>query len=236
MKTLENLKDRYGFSKTSQKWIATEGASILEYIGIEVVAVEFTRKSDSNDWTTVLKKAYIQEISDFDPMTVTYLCKYRIVGEEGDSETAWREVRIIPEGYSLMGDDSNWMIRFIPYSMHCKMAETEAFYAKLFELQVKSKSLSIESMESLSSSKSQDSTLGYSCNIGAVIKTIDNEILWFRIKKLSIRHKFKQTYTLSITSWDDKNYVFDICSSDTEHDFVVNKEVLGKFKIIDLRG
>lgn len=234
MKTiLESLKERYGFSKTSQKWIAIEGASILEYIGVDVVAIEFTKKSD-NDWTTVLKKACIREISDFDPMTVTYLCKYQIIGEdEGES---WREVRIIPEGYSMMGDDSSWMIRFIPYSVHCKMAETEAFYVRLFEVQAKSSGLSVESMGTISDSKSQDATLGYSCNIGAVIKTTDNEILWFRIKKLNIRHKFKQTYTLSITSWDDKNYVFEINSSDTEHDFIVNKEMIGKFKIIDLRG
>lgn len=234
MKTvLETFKERYGFSKTSQKWIATEGASILEYVGIEVVAVEFTKKAD-NDWTTVLKKACIHEISDFDPMTVTYLCKYQIVGE--DKEGSWREVRIIPEGYSMMGDDSSWMIRFIPYSVHCKMAETEAFYSRLFELQAKSQSLSIESLNTLSDSKSQEATLGYSCNIGAVIKTVDNEVLWFRIKKLNIRHKFKQAYTLSITSWDDKNYIFEILSSDSEHDFIVNKELIGKFKIIDLRG
>lgn len=231
MKTLENLKERYGFSRRSQKWLATEGASILEMIGIEVVAIEFT-KSESGDWSSILRKAVIVSISDFDPMTVTYLCKYRIVDE--DSETSWRETRIIPEGYSLIAEDANWMIRFVPYSLHCKMAETETFYSRLFELQAKRDTIPVSSLETLSVSKSQDNTLGYSCNIGAVIKTIDNEILWFRIKKLSIRHKFKTSYTLSITSWDDKSYVLDIQSTDTEYNFTINKENLGKLKIIDL--
>lgn len=228
---LERMKSRYGFSKTSLKWIGSEGASILENVGMEVVAVEFT-KNENGDWSNVIKAAVIQEISEFDPMTITYLCKYKIVGEEGDEI---KEVRIIPEGYSLIGDDSNWMIRFVPYSQHCKLSETEAFYNRLFKIQAKAKTISLTSLETLSSSKEMEQTLGYSMNIGAVIKTEDNEILWFRVKKLNVHHKFKDNYNLSLTSWDDKNFVIPIKSSDEEYDFSVNKTFIGKMKLVDLQ-
>ncbi len=228
---LKDVKSRYGFSKTDTKWLP-EGSSIMEYIGMELISIDFTRNTETNDWTNTLSKAIIHSLTDYDPMSRTYLCKYSTSDME---EGSWKEVRIIPEGFELIGPDSTKMIRFVPYSLHSKMVETEEFYKKLFILQTKSKTLSIQELLTLSSSSNQEETLGYSHNIGVLIKTEDNEILWFRIRNISLRHLHGTQYHLTITSWDNKRYVIgEIDSNAEEYPFTVNHYNLGNFKIIDL--
>jgi hypothetical protein len=228
---LNELKGRYGFSKTDTKWLP-EGFSIMEYIGIDLIVINFSRDPEKNEWVNTLSKGVILSLSEFDPITNTYLCKYT---KDGMEEGSWKEVRIIPEGFELIGPDSNQMVRFVPYSLHSKMIETEEFYKKLFELQVKSKNLSINEIKTISESKDQGSILEYSHNIGAVIKTVDNEILWFRIKKLELNHLHSNIYNLVITTWDNKRFILrEISSIDESYKFIAEHEEVGTLKIIDL--
>lgn len=232
-KNLDVIINRYGFDKANQKWIPN-GGDILKYIGVEVILVDFIRDGEGK-WSNKVKKAYIKSISDYDPMTVTYLCRYRIVDE--DTETSWREKRIIPEGFSFENpEETGKMIRFVPYSLHCKMAEEEALYYRLGELFNNRQTLPISSLESISISKEQDKTLNYSCNICAVIKTSvdNNSVLYFRVSKLSLRHNYKDNYNLTITDNSGKSYTLFIKSSDDKYKFKFNGEVIGDLKLIDI--
>lgn len=231
LEVLEDLKSRYGFSKTDTKWLM-EGSSIMEYIGIELLIIEFSRDPEKGEWTNVLKKGKILGMYDFNPVDSTYVCKYRTDDMEGDS---WKEVRIIPEGFEVIGPDSNKMVRFIPYSLHTKMIETEEFYNKLFHLQVKAKNLDIKELVTISDSKAQEQILEYSHNIGAIITTEDHNVLWFRIKKLNVRHLHGTTYTIVLTAWDNKRYILNEVDCTAEnYKFVAEHHEIGKLKIIDL--
>ena len=230
-KNLEVMKKRYGFDKAAAKWIPG-GGEILKLIGVEVIMVDFIRNASSG-WTNKIKKAYIKSISDYDPMTMTYLCQYRLVDE--DKETSWREIRIIPEGFSFENpEETGKMIRFVPYSLHCKMAEEEAMYCRLGELFDKRKTLPIENLKQISGSKEQEKTLTYACNIGAVIKTEDNQILYFRIHKLNLRHNYKDNYNLTITDESKKAYTIPITMSEENYVFKFNGDRIGLLKIVDL--
>ena len=230
-KNLEILKKRYGFDKADTKWLL-DGGDILKYIGVEVILVDFLRDVNNN-WTNKIKKASIISISDYDLMTMTYLCKYRTIDE--DKETSWREVRINPGGFSFENpEETGKMLRFIPYSLHCKIAEEEALYYRLGELFDKRKTLPIENLKQLSESKEQDKTLNFACNIGAVIKTEDNQTLYFRIHKLNLRHNYKDNYNLTITDGTNKAYTVPINSSAENYVFKFNGENIGLLKIIDI--
>lgn len=227
---LELFKEKYGYNKGDLRYIP-EGADILKYIGVEVIFVEFTKIN--NEWTNKIKKAIINEITDYDPMTLTYLCKYRLVDE--DKENSWRELRIIPEGFSFNQPEiEGKMYRFIPYSLHCKMAEDEALYNRLSILYAKRDTMILSNLENLSVSKEQDKTLNYAMNIGLVIKTIDNNILWFRISKLSLKHKYKNVYSLRVENKNNKNYTIEITGDQKEYKFIYNGTEIGSAKIIDL--
>lgn len=231
LEVLEDLKSRYGFSKTDTKWLL-EGSSIMEYIDIELLIIEFSRDPEKGEWTNILKKGKILGMEDFNPIDSTYVCKYRTDDME---EGSWKEVRIIPEGFEVIGPDSNKMVRFVPYSLHTKMIETEEFYNKLFHLQVKAKNMEAKELMTISDSKTQDQVLEYSHNIGAVIKTEDNNILWFRIRKLNMRHLHGTIYTIVLTAWDNKRYVLnEVDCSKEDYKFVVEHHEIGKLKIIDL--
>ena len=229
-KNLEVMKKRYGFDKADAKWIPG-GGEILKCIGVEVIMVEFNK--GEKGWTNKIKKAYIISISDYDPMTSTYLCKYRLVDE--DKETSWREVRIIPEAFSFENpEETRKMIRFVPYSLHCKMAEEEAMYYRVSQLFDSRKTLPIENLKQISESKEQEKTLTYACNIAAVIKTIDDQTLYFRINKLNLRHNYKDNYLLTLTDEWKKAYTIPIIASEEEYVFKFNGDKIGLLKIIDL--
>lgn len=227
---LVELKDRYGFSTTDTKWLPS-GSSIIEYIGTEVLIINFSR-DDKNNWTNTMTSGKIHSLEDFEPTTGTYLCKYSTKEME---EGVWKEVRIIPEGFELIAPDSNQMVRFVPYSIHSKMMETESFYQKLFVIQAKSTTLDLKELKTVSDSKDQENILGYYHNIGAVVKTEDNNILWFRIKSINVKHLHGTVYTIILTTWDNKRYTLnEISSTDSEYKFVVEHQEVGKLKIIDL--
>lgn len=231
------LDRRYGFDKADYKWIPA-GAEILHYIGSSVVFVEFIKEA-SGAWVDNIKEADILSISDYDPMTVTYLLKYRIKGE--DTESSFREMRIIPEGFSWGNpDETGVMHRFIPYSLHCKLAETEMLYARVSKLYTARPSLPIEALGTISGSAETKKTLEYSCNIVAAL-SIDpkqdglGKVVFFRVHNLSLRHLHKDIYLLSITDGDGNIYTQEIQGTAEEHNFLVSGKYAGKLKLIDLQ-
>lgn len=219
------LIDRYGFNRASYKWVLP-GAEILKYIGQPVMHLEFT-KDDEGKWNVETKKAVIKDISNFNPLLMTYQCFYFL----GDDDTE-RQLDIVPEGFSFGNpDETGKMIRFIPYSSHCEMTERELFLNRVSELFDTRDTMSIDSLKMLQDSKEQDKTLKYCCNFGLAIKLEDGNVLWARIHKISINHKFGTKYSIRLTN-DDDTWSYLVDRDDKEYDF---ENGLGKFKIIDLR-
>lgn len=122
--TLEFLKTECAFDKAALKWIS-EAGDILKYIDQEVILVSFKRDSKESPWQTKNQSVKIDSIGDFDPLTGTYAISY-MIDNEGKTE------RIIPQGFSFNSPDiDNWMHRFVPFSLHFKITEEEAYYERL---------------------------------------------------------------------------------------------------------
>ena len=225
MDGLEALKRRYGFSKGSYKYIPA-GGELLKCINQPVIFVDFKR-NEEDEWNSTFETAIILEINDFDPMTMTYNCKYKL--SDGES----RELRIIPEGFSW-GDpeETGEMKRFVPMSLHYTLQEDELFYNRLKDLWDSRETLPLESIKTISDSKEQENTLKYTHNIGALIKTSDDStLLWVRLYKIGLTHRNGEYYNLSFG--DERNrWTVVIKKSEKEYEI----KDLGKFKIIDLQG
>lgn len=219
------LIDRYGFNRASYKWVLP-GAEILKYIGQPLMHLEFT-KNEEGKWDVETKKAVIKDISNFDPLTMTYHCFYFLENDEEE-----KHIEIIPEGFSFGNpEETGKMIRFIPYSLHCQMTENELFLNRISELYDSRETMSIDSLKMLQDSKEQDKTLKYCCNLGMAVKLEDGNVLWIRLHKVNINHRNGTKYSIRLVNDDDVwNYLVD--RFDKEYDF---ENGLGKFKIIDLR-
>ena len=109
---LLKLKEDFGYNKLSYKYIPA-GSEILRYIGQAVVVVTFKKiwrtekDEEGNDVKKYsledhMERGYLLSLSDFDPMTKTYLCKYKIDGQEEEKET-----RIQPEGVEFVNLDDD---------------------------------------------------------------------------------------------------------------------------------
>ena len=224
MDGLEALKKRYGFNKGSYKYIPA-GGEILKYIGQPMIFVDF-KKDENGDWQSTFETSFIDSISDFDPMTMTYLCKYRLV------DGVQKELRIIPEGFSW-GDpeETGEMKRFVPASLHYLLQEDELFYKRLENLWNDRQTISLDSLKTLSESKEQEKTLKYTHQIGALIKTSDdNKLLWVRLWKINLTHRNGEYYNLSFG--DERNkWTVTIKKSDSEYEL----KNIGTFKLIDLK-
>ena len=224
----ELLKKKYGYNKASYKYIPA-GSVILKYIGQIVILIDF--KKESEEWKIEsVKHAQIVSISDFDPMTMTYLCKYKLNEDEKDSNP--REIRIVPEGFSWGNpEETGEMKRFMPYSLHCELVEDEAFWSRLSDLWEKRSTLKVEELTTISQSKERETLLKYSHNIGALIKlNKSGDYLWTRITGLSISHKVGTKYKLKFEN-DKETWTMLIDSGDTVYDF---ENGIGQVKIIDL--
>lgn len=228
----EELKELYGYSTSSLKWVP-EGGEILRYIGQDVVFVDFKRTG--SDWSSTYEPAKIINISDFDPITMTYKIDYSL---ESDGQS--HSERIIPEGFSFDiagGGLQDRMNRFIPQSLHLKCIEEDLFWKRLTELYTKRDTLAISSISNISSSKEQDKTLKYACNIGAVTKTPSGDILYFRVHGLKLRHLKDSTCELSIVDSEKRAYTIKgILESSKSWTWTVDGEVIGQLKLIDLAG
>ena len=97
---LLNLKRDYSYNKGNYKYIPA-ASEILKYIGQAVVLVTFEKiwKTSTNEegqeiktysWQDHMDRAEIISINNYDPMTMTYLCKYKVEGKDEEIEV-WRQ-------------------------------------------------------------------------------------------------------------------------------------------------
>lgn len=228
MERLEKLKSMYGYYRGNYKYI-TPGAEILKYVDQTVICVHFKQDEETKEWNSNYENAHIISIDDFDPMTMTYNCKYSLVNSENKTEE--KEIRIIPEGFSWGNpEETGEMTRFVPMSIHFTMVEDEIFFSRLKKLYEEKDTIEIENLRNLSSSKEQEATLKYSCNIGAAIKLEeDGEILWVRLHKINVKHRNGTKYC--IVFGDDQN-TWSVLADTEDAEYEIRG--LGMVKIIDL--
>lgn len=221
---LKKLKETYGFSKGSYKYILP-GGEILRFVGQNVVVVDFKKEDDQ--WKDDVKYGCIKKIDDFDPITITYMCTYTIEGDETE-----QKIRIIPEGFSFEDPEkTGTMTRFVPLSTHFKMVEDEYFYTtRLRKLYDSSITMPIAAMIKLSDMKDQDVALKYSRNIGAAIELEDGSLVWIRLQKIKVIHKKGSKYFVSFG--DQNENISLIVDTETDIEYYTNR--YGKIKILDL--
>lgn len=228
MKTnkIDSLINQYGFCASSYKWVLP-GAEIFKYIGQPVMCLTFIKGEGADEWKKPTRNAaIIKNICNFNPETLSYKCIYHI-----DDDIIDRTTDIIPEALSLQPDR---FIRFIPYSLHCRMVEDELFFKKLAKLYNETKTLNIDTIREIANSSVEEKgkTLKYVKNIGMAVKLPDENYLWIRIHDLEIVNQEENSLTLSVKN-DESSWNVVINSSDEEFDF---EDGLGKFKIIELPG
>lgn len=225
----EVLKEKYSFHPDSIKYVLP-GAEILKYIGQDIALLEFTKNAEGK-WESNQKKARIDRLYDFEPMTMTYMCDYQVGNVDGEYDPEIKSIRIQPEGASYENpEETGEAKRFLPISKRFEVIEDGLFYSRVAELWDSRKTLPIDSLKELSDSKDQGIQLRYSRNVGAaIVLDEDNTILYIRIHKLKLNHKAGNKYSLRIEN-DDRYWTCMISSDDETYDF----EGLGKMKIIDL--
>ena len=226
MKTREEiLRENYGFNKGSYNYVPA-GSEILKYIGQTVVYVSYKKKSDGT-WDTEYYPVLLESISDFDSLNMSYKVS---VKKEKDSPS--HEFRMIPEGYNWVeSEDADFIERILPVSMHQSLVEDEFMYARFKELYETRDTLPVDSLYGLSTSKEKAQTIRYSRHLAVLIKLNgSDDVLYFRIQDLNLKHKSGKVYYLSVSDGDSHTYRVQIDSDQKSYPF----ETVGEFKIIDL--
>ena len=252
MENKETFKKLYGFNSGDIKWILN-GGDILRYSGQDVIFVDYKRSNEdgSDVWTNTIEKASIISISDYDPITMTYLIKYTLPARKEEKGEVHEE-RIIPEGFTfdIMGQGlQKSMHRFTSYSMHERLVEEAEFYRRVNKLFKERDTLPFGALAALQDNKEQSKTLGYAKYIVAAVKPVhkventddleygedEDDLMIFKIKALRLKHEFKNTWRLLLTASDGKNYSLPVSDDETDfYEFYLGKELIGDLKIIDL--
>ena len=237
----EILVSDYSFNRASMKWIP-KGGQLMEYIGQEVVYIDYTRQSAEENWTIDIKRAFIQSIHDFEPLTGTYEIIFSLTGEEDNPEEFKRE-RIIPEGFSYNNpDECNWMHRFVPFSIHFKMGETEMLFARLKSLFDTKGGMTMAEIKKIQVEDPQKK-LGFFNNVRAVIDTdveggLGLGLLSFRITEITEPKLLSKTWRFGLYD-SNRNYFPVKIDKVNEGETVVKAweiggEVIGDLKIMDI--
>ena len=92
MITIKELKKNYSYSHSDLKWITSD---ILEHLGTIVMAVKFKRTKEADpenniesEWGSETTQALLLGASEFDPMTETYVMRWKEV-DDTKPETEW---------------------------------------------------------------------------------------------------------------------------------------------------
>lgn len=232
-KELKKLVNDFGFAPGNYKYIPL-GSEILRYVGQVAVLVTFTRVEEElkegeekpkTHWEDKIDRATIISIYDHDPMTMTYMCKYKIDGNDEELE-----FRMQPEGYEFVNAEETGMFRrLVPYSLHCKMVEDEFFFARLEKLWSERDTLPFEALKTISESKDSAQVLRYSHNIGAAVRLENGQLIWMRIHELTLKHRSGNRYGLFFYN-EKRQWSTQI----TTEDKIYSLNGIGDLKIIDL--
>ena len=238
----EILVSDYAFNKASLKWIPG-GSQLIEYIGQEVVFVDYTRAGAESDWKIDIKRALIQTIHDFEPMTGTYEIIFSLIGEGENGTDLLQRERVIPEGFSYNNpDESNWMHRFVPYSLHFKMGETEIMYMrmqKLFETRAGMTMGEIKKLQTEDPKKK----LEFFNNVRAIVDTnveggLGIGTLTFRITEITEPKLLSKTWRFGIYDKERNYFPIKIDRANEEETVIkgwtLGDEVIGDLKIMDI--
>lgn len=219
-----------------------QGGEILEYIGLDVVFLEFTKVEETGGWKQETSKAKIEEIGDFDPMTGTYAAKL-IVSKEGKEEETI-EKRIISAGF-LFGDpeENGYTFRLVPFSQHYKFLERGQFFERLGKMYEEDKGvIGVEQLQAVLG-KSGAQNLRHILNLNAVIDTnvlggLGKGIHATRISEVLTIKKLPKFYEISFRDNDGTMMIAQkfqkventwICQN-----FSIDGTVLGNLKFIDI--
>lgn len=236
-KQLEKKIEKWSLGKNNRKFI-NPSADILRFIGSEMLLVVFN-KDETGKWDSETPKPiFVNSIHDFDPMTGTYEIIYTL-----DKET--KQERIIPEGFSFNSpEESGWMHRFLPYSLHFRILEEELYYKRLRAKYDSSEGvLPIEPLLIFKKSN-QKETLGYKNYIAAVIDSdveggVKEGILSFRIVEITNITKKSKGWEMVLKD-DSGNILFVNNYKNDENEGWICKGVkldgtlLGDLKIMDI--
>lgn len=228
MSNLEKLKKMYALEPGDVKWVP-EGGDLLYYIGQKVVYVDYEKVEE--EWRSQIKECTIISISDYDSVSMTYLIEYQVTGEE-----EIRKERIIPEGFCYeFTKESNrrYLNRFVPYSTHFRLMESELMYQRVDKLFEERDTLSLDELKGLSGNTKE---LLYCRNIVAAVKCEDGTLLQFRITGLKFYNHLRQESQLIISD-DVKKITWSVVvdPNDAGYDLKWKGENIGRLKIIDLK-
>lgn len=237
-KQKKEFVERYSFDSGSLKWIP-KGGELMNYIGSEVMYVEFTKQPDGK-WANKFFPAIITAIGDYDPITLTYQIDWIVVnGDKKENKTE----RITPEGWSLdiLGQGTqDTMNRFVPYSLHSRVVEEESRYHYYAQLWEERNCLGHKFLQNIAHSAEQHKMLTYAINLQAIVKGWEdpeaeelvyrNEVMAFRIRKLSYKHVKGKTWRLSLYDWDNNLTTVEM-EEDAEYAEIPG---IGDLKVIDL--
>lgn len=244
----QEFKERYEFNSGNVKWIA-EGGDLLKIIGEELVYVEYKRNETTNEWSSTVERAVIDRMDDFDPITMTYHVKYRLLDRPNKDEVL--EERIIPEGFSfdVMGQGiQNTMNRFTPFSLHTKVIEEGRYYKRVEKLWEERDTLPFGALKALNDNKDLTKTLRYAKNIVVAVKPLrevegqeeleyveESSVLVFRLAKIQLKHDYKTSWRLFLTDEEGNTYNLLIDEEDKDfYEFKIGNDLVGDLKIIDL--
>ena len=238
----EILVSDYSFNRASLKWIPG-GSQLMEYIGQEVVFVDYKRADAESQWEIDIKRALIQTIHDFEPLTGTYEIIFSLIGEGENGEDLLQRERVIPEGFSYNNpDESNWMHRFVPYSLHFKMGETEVMFMRLQKLFETRPGMTIAEIKHLQT-EDPKKTLEFFNNVRAVIDTnveggLGIGILTFRITEITEPKLLSKTWRFGIYDKERNYFPIKIERANEEETVIkgwtLGYEVIGDLKIMDI--
>lgn len=225
---IDILKENCSFNPSDPKYLIP-GAEILKYIGQDVALLDFKKVDDK--WSHEQKTARINDLYDFEPITMTYMCDYQEKSLSGEYDPEIKSIRIQPEGASYEdAEKTGEAKRFLPFSKRFEMMEDAMFFSRVAELWESRKTLSVESLMDISESKDQPIILRYSRNVCAAVVLEDNTLICFRIHKLKLKHKAGNSYFLRLEN-EDRYWNFPVTSDQEYYDF---ENGLGKLKIIDI--
>lgn len=218
-------KQNYKFSTTSEKWVMEPG-SFARYIGMPVLLITH-KKTPDGKWDVTDSTVLINSVGDFEPIMESQLIRYTT------SDNEIKEERVNPIGMTVGNpEELSEILRFVPLKVHYRLQEELAFVSRIKKMWEENKSVPTQAIQQLSESKDQISILR-SQYIVAVYKK-GEELSYFRIKKLSLRHVVKSKYNLNITAEDGNNFVYSANSVDGKLTISEDNE-LGELKLIDVK-